>query len=214
MIIDCIGCLHGCKPALLGGDLLIVTGDLTARDEAWEHDLFQDWIDEQDYVKKIVIAGNHDGFLERKGYHIVSDYMKPIKYLEDTSTKFESVKIYGSPWTPSFGDWHFMKERGNPIKEMWDKIPEGIEILITHGPPFGIQDQTKREHCCGCEELRIAIDRIRPRLHVFSHIHEGYGHVLCNGVLHVNCAIMNEHYKPLNKPIRVLYEQTDCRVLR
>ncbi len=216
MIIDCIGCLHGSKPALQGGDLLIVTGDLTARDTPSQHAEFQEWLDEQEYIKKIVIAGNHDGYLEKTGYHLCSDFMKPIKYLEDSSTQFEGIKIYGSPWTPTFCDWHFMKDRGEELKKMWDLIPDDIDILITHGPARGILDYS-RDEACGCDDLRNAIERIKPALHVFSHIHEGYGTVRLNhgsrDTIHVNCAIMDTHYKPNNCAIRVIYDQDHCRVL-
>jgi len=100
-----------------------------------------------------------------------------------------------------------MKDRGEDIKKMWDLIPDDTEILITHGPPFGIQDQVEsREKFVGCEELRNAIDnRLKKlKLHVFGHVHKGYGKVEVCGVIHVNASIMNEDYEPVNKPIRII----------
>ncbi len=208
MIIDCISDLHGCKPALQGGDLLIVAGDLTGRDTIEEHMEFVQWFKKAEYRYKVLIAGNHDG-LYYKALHESKRLYENAIYLCDSGIEFEGLKIWGSPWTPIFSDWHFMKKRGDEIGKMWDLIPKDTDILVTHGPPFGIQDHIKGEGCTGCEELRIAIDRIKPKLHVFGHIHEGYGHVTCNGVLHVNCAHVNGHYKPVNKPIRVIYEETD-----
>jgi Icc-related predicted phosphoesterase len=211
IIIDCISDLHGCKPVLQGGDLLIVAGDLTARDTEKQHAEFDEWLDQQNYLKKIVISGNHDGFIQKKGYLQTYNDFKPAKYLEDTGVSWWGLKIWGSPWTPTFYDWHFMRDRGDPIKEKWDLIPDDTEILITHGPPFGIQDQVKYSSkakegkFAGCEELRSAIDhRLKKlKLHVFGHVHEGYGKVIVSGVTHVNASIMDEEYRPVNKPIRI-----------
>lgn len=212
MIVDCISDLHGCKPVLQGGDLLIVAGDLTARDTVTEHLGFSGWLCKQPYDKIVLIAGNHDGKM--------NDW-KPfdqdnLSYLQDSGTEYKGIKIWGSPWTPTFYDWHFMKDRGEPIKKMWDLIPDDTEILITHGPPFGIQDQVKYSSkaqegkFAGCEELRNAIDhRLKKlKLHVFGHVHEGYGKVIVSGVTHVNASIMDEEYHPVNKPIRIIYENT------
>ncbi len=187
MIIDCISDLHGCKPALQGGDLLIVAGDLTARDTIQEYLDFNKWLSKQKYDRIIVIAGNHDGLVE-KGINVEikeghSSVVVPILadrtiYLQDSACDYQGLKIWGSPWTPTFYDWHFMKDRGAAIKEKWDLIPSDTDILITHGPPFGILDQVSFsskgrgvEKFAGCEELREAMFRIKPKLHVFGHIH-------------------------------------------
>lgn len=221
MIIDCISDLHGCKPVLQGGDLLIVAGDLTARDTPDQLYDTIEWLDKQDYEKIMLIAGNHDGCIQKdvlidNGRMMrVSSWMRQyykIYYLEDMRKEYKGIKFYGSPWTPTFYDWHFMKDRGEPIKKMWDLIPDDTEILITHGPPFGIQDQVKYSSkakegkFAGCEELRNAIDhRLKKlKLHVFGHVHEGYGKVIVNGVTHVNASIMDEDYNPVNKPIRII----------
>jgi Icc-related predicted phosphoesterase len=69
----------------------------------------------------------------------------------------------------------FNLDRGAPIKEKWDLIPSNglVDVLVTHGPPYGILDVTYENLTVGCEELAIAVkDRIKPRLHVFGHIHE------------------------------------------
>ncbi len=216
MIIDCISDLHGCKPALHGGDLLIVAGDLTARDTPSQHLDFIEWLKNQPYKKKIVIAGNHDGFIQKLKspyFHHIQTFVDGMEYLCDSACEFEGYKIWGSPWTPTFLDWHFMKDRGTPIREKWDLIPEDTDILITHGPPYGILDKVELsskedqfKHA-GCEELRYAVERIQPRLHVFGHVHEGYGQITLkctpSDVICVNASIMNEHYYPTNKPIRI-----------
>jgi len=202
MIIDCISDLHGHQPKLAGGDLLLVCGDLTASNKAIQYMRFFEWLSKQEYKKKIFISGNHDGEAMSQ-----FDWGKDVEYLFDSGTEFEGLKLWGSPWTPTFLNWHFMKDRGDPIKEKWDLIPEDTDILITHGPPFGVQDFVdSRTGCQGCEVLRDTILRIKPRLHVFGHIHESPGVCLFNDILCVNASIMDEHYKPKNKPVRIEYD--------
>lgn len=85
----------------------------------------------------------------------------------------EGLRIYGSPWQPEYGNWAFNLDRGAPLKAKWDLIPEGVDILITHGPPKGFGGQT-REGDVGCDDLLEAVNRVKPLIHVFGHIHEGY----------------------------------------
>ena len=232
MKIDCISDLHGAYPKLDAGDLLIVAGDLTARDLEDQYYQFNSWLCEQDYNKKIVISGNHDGLLQKDSFQYLEGY-PAFEYLQDSGTKYKGIKIWGSPWTPTFYNWHFMKDRGEKIKEMWDLIPRDTEILITHGPTFGILDRVKRfnyidtktnlgnfinsqyEHA-GCEELRKVIEKLpNLKLHVFGHIHEGYGTCKLprigfldeNDVLCVNCSIMDGEYNPVNKPITIHFDK-------
>lgn len=213
MIIDCISDLHGTYPELEGGDLLIVAGDLTARDEPKQHREFTDWLFEQDYKRKMFIAGNHDGFLQRTPeYHLKREFN--VEYLCDSGTEFEGLKIWGSPWTPEFCGWHFMLERGEQIKAKWDLIPDDTDILVTHGPAWGIRDSNEWDDRCGCEELLKALNRVKPGLHVFGHIHGAHGVSGVNfgtqrDTLCVNAAQMNENYYPENKPITIERKKED-----
>ena len=114
MIIDCIADLHGHYPKLESGDLLIVAGDLTAKDCIQEYDLFFDWLALQNYKKKVYIAGNHDGLIQ-EGKYSTPKYCDAT-YLCDSGTEFEyldigsdgvtivrkKMKIFGSPWTKEF----------------------------------------------------------------------------------------------------------------
>lgn len=201
MIIDCISDLHGHYPKLDGGSLLIVAGDLTARDTDKQVDEFGEWLAKQKYDLKVFIGGNHDGFLQKNFAPIES---LDIVYLCDSGITYKDFKIWGSPWTPTFHNWHFMKDRGEDIRAKWDLIPNNIDILVTHGPPYGILDKNIRGEHCGCEELREAAFRISPKLHMFGHIHEQGGKTLNTGITtYVNASIMNEKYQPLNKPIRI-----------
>lgn len=207
MIIDCISDLHGHLPSLEGGDLLIVAGDLTATDSYQEYILLDHWIRGQDYSKKIIIAGNHDNLLQNTD--TIDDVLYDCDYLCDSGTEFEGLKIWGSPWTKRFAGMNprcmaFTVETDEELAEKWNLIPEGIDILITHSPSFGNFDYTTRGESCGSLSLWMLTVCIRPKLHVFGHIHEAYGHCIHhNGIHLVNASHVNQCYDPVNKPIRI-----------
>lgn len=205
MLIDCISDLHGFLPNLAGGDILIIAGDLTGRDTEDEYKKFISWLNQLSYRCKIVIAGNHDGLIEKGNIIIGANSTENnIHYLCDSGVEFEGLKIWGSPYTPTFQSWYFMRNRGEDIKKHWDLIPSNIDILVTHGPPYGIFDDVDGIGM-GCEDLRKAIqERVKPRFHCFGHIHECGGSIAkIDGVTYVNCSYLDEHYRPVNSPIRL-----------
>jgi Icc-related predicted phosphoesterase len=87
-------------------------------------------------------------------------------------------------------------ERGETIKKVWDKIPNDTDVLITHGPPHGILDLNSEREKCGCEELLLAVNRVRPKIHIFGHIHEAYGEVKLNGTHFINPCSCDLSYVP------------------
>jgi Icc-related predicted phosphoesterase len=232
MIIDCISDLHGYYPELEGGDLLIVAGDLTATDTPIEYGYFGCWMQRQRYKKKIIISGNHDNFFDRKGFEFIKDIYKSIEveYLcdsgivfsywddgspEDELSRYRTLKIWGSPWTAQFPGINpkccaftmpFGCDTEEWLNEKWLLIPDDIDILITHSPPHGIFDKVNRtgEHV-GSKTLRDHVTkRIKPRLHVFGHIHEHGGKSMdCIMTNFVNASIVNERYEHVNKTIRI-----------
>lgn len=221
MIVDCISDLHGTQPELEGGDLLIIAGDLTARDEHKEYEEFVRWLAKAKYRKIVIVAGNHDTKFVKDGYAKgLFSYLDlpPTSYLCDSSTEFEGYNIYGSPWTRYFEGMNpdcaaFTCHHDCTMTEKWDQIPEDTDILVTHSPPKGILDETSRKYRVGCEFLRDRVRQIRPALHIFGHIHEAHGQKI---ELHdegygfrqqttfVNASQMNKDYKPTNKPIRII----------
>lgn len=222
MIIDCIGCLHGYKPKLEGGDLLIVSGDLTGRDRIEEYSDFFAWLSKQDYKDKVLIAGNHDGEIDKGlDFDIVDEH---IHYLEDSGIEVQGLKIWGSPWTAWFKGINpkctaytmcFGCDTEDHLMDCWSEIPHDTDILVTHSPPYGILDaipmEDGSEFHAGSKSLYSWLKYVeRPRLHVFSHIHEGYGQTEHfptyedKMMISVNCSIMNARYKPVNAPIRVI----------
>lgn len=218
MIIDCCADLHGNYPKLEGGDLLIVAGDLTRDDNISSIIEFKNWIMglSKTYKKIVCIAGNHDNWIEEM-YMMNSDKYSwdnsLIAYLQDSGTEFEGLKIWGSPWTKSFPGMNpkckaFTVETDEELAEKWALIPEDTEILVTHSPPLGAKDYTTFQNGklimgYGSSSLGKMIGKIKPRLHVFGHIHEAYGTDQNSTTKFVNASHVNEFYEPVNKPIRI-----------
>ncbi len=217
MIVDIVSDLHGFLPKLDGGDLLIVCGDLTARDEEKEYFEFQEWLEHQDYKRMIVISGNHDNWIEKHGTIGFPDFDgQKMEYLFDSGTEFEGLKIWGSPWSLTFPRMnpHCKAFTVDTDAELYDKfvqIPQDTDILITHMPPRGIYDGIYRNDmyieydCVGSTCLRSISMEIEPKIHCFGHIHEHGGKVLDLGLTKfVNASYVNERYKPTNKPVRIV----------
>jgi Icc-related predicted phosphoesterase len=195
--------------AVPDGDVLIHSGDATAKGTDIEVIGFLDWFSRLPHERKVFVAGNHDWMFEVDSRHArlwLAD--SKITYLQDSAVEIDGLKIYGSPWQPRFFDWAFNLNRGYELAEKWAMIPDDIDILITHGPPYGILDLVPRkgwDENTGCEELRKRVERIaafgRLKLHVFGHIHCGYGVHEEFGVKFVNASTCDEQYNPTQPPI-------------
>jgi predicted phosphohydrolase len=156
------------------GDIFIHAGDLTQRGTLVQLKQVADWMRALPHANKIVIAGNHDFALEQTPA-AARELFHGLTYLEDEMTQVMGLKIYGTPWQPWFYDWAFNVKRGAPIAEKWKLIPYGVDVLVTHGPPFGYGDMTHRGERVGCEELIKCIEEKRPQVNIFGHIHEDKG---------------------------------------
>ena len=184
--------------ALPDGDLLLCAGDVTANGNMIALERFASWIERQPHRHKILIAGNHDYCFERNGRSILPP---DIHYLQDSGVEIDGLRVWGSPWQPRFYDWAFNLDRGEPLAKKWALIPDDTDILITHGPPFGTLDRTPRGERVGCEALAARLEKLRVRLHVFGHIHDGYGVVERDGRISVNACICDERYIAANAPV-------------
>jgi Icc-related predicted phosphoesterase len=182
------------------GDLLLHAGDFTMRGTEREIGAFDEWLSSLPHRDKVVIAGNHDFLFEREPRSARS-LIRHAEYLQDSGITVSGLAIWGSPWQPWFMDWAFNLQRGEPLRAVWDGIPAGTSILLTHGPPHGILDATARGEHVGCEELLAAALRVRPRFHAFGHIHEGYGREARDATTFVNAASCDERYRVVNAPV-------------
>ena len=213
MKIVCLSDTHNCNGQIEvpDGDLLIHAGDATIRGTEREVEEFLAWFGGLPHRHKIFVAGNHDWLYERenrRARRLTANF--GITYLQDSAIAIEGLKIYGSPWQPRFFDWAFNLSRGAEMAEKWRLIPDDIDILITHGPPHGILDEVPRKYRtenAGCEELRKRVEEIskfdKLKLHIFGHIHCGYGQAEKFGVKFVNASACDEQYEPTQPPIVV-----------
>ena len=203
------------------GDVLIHAGDLTNVGSQHNVREFVHWFQNiKGFDTKVFIAGNHDWAFERKPAWL-SDYINDENlsqsdcvYLEDSSFTIEDpefsrpIKFYGSPWQPEFCNWAFNVPRID-LHEYWEKIPEDTDILITHGPPEEILDLNLRGELCGCASLRHHVERVKPFIHVFGHIHEDYGYKIHGGTTYINATTCTPRYIPSNKPIVASLRELD-----
>jgi len=173
------------------GDVLIHAGDFSGQGSLDDVEYFNEFLGSLPHTYKILIAGNHDWALEREPLQARSLITNAI-YLQDSSIELNGIKIYGSPWQPEFFNWAFNLPRGVALREKWAQIPDDTNILITHGPPHGILDTVRTGFSVGCEELRNAVDRIRPQFHVFGHIHEAAGIEMGKHTTFINAAVLNK----------------------
>jgi len=203
MRLVCISDTHNLhnymKEPIPDGDVLICGGDITNVGKVDDVESFNRWIAKFPHKYKIVIAGNHDWLFMRNGKRARS-FLPDCIYLENEEVTIEGIKFYGSPYTPVFFNWAFMLP-GKELEKEWAKIPNDTDVLITHGPPFGRLDMNLEGQHCGCERLLNRILDIKPKVHIFGHIHEAYGIVANDYTTFINASICTRSYAPSQKPI-------------
>ena len=203
MIIHAISDLHGYKPPLDGGDLLIIAGDLTARDTLKEYAEFTNWLLKLPYRNKVVIGGNHDNLLEKGSFAIEGE---GVHYLCDSGVEIEGLKLWGSPFTARFTGQNpdcvaFSVKSDFQLRDHFDLIPKDLDILVTHSPPYWILDGCPNG-MVGSQELYKAISRAKPKVCFFGHIHEQGGKTLeVQGIIFANCSHVDAFYRPAHKPL-------------
>jgi len=195
---------HGLHMSALtpGGEVFVHGGDITPRGALADLSEFNDWLGTLNYEHKIVIAGNHD-FCFETNLDEARAAMSNAILLHDEGIVIDGVKFYGSPWQPEFFDWAFNLPRGEPLREKWRLIPDDTDVLITHGPPLGHGDMTVRGEPVGCEDLLDRIRVVQPKIHVFGHIHEGFGTTVEGATLCVNASFADVSYNPAHQPFEV-----------
>lgn len=212
LIIDTISDTHNKHDQIMlaGGDVLIHAGDCTSRGSLEEARKFLDWFKDQKYRYKIMIAGNHDWVFEEDPEGMLEECTsRGIVLLNDSGTEIEGIKVWGSPIQPWFFSWAFNRQRGPEINAHWALIPADTEILITHGPAYGILDFVARGENVGCQGLLGQIVGSSVKLHVCGHIHEQRGYNYKHGVTWINASSLSLQYKPVPNPsIRVVRDIT------
>ncbi|MBN3312320.1 MPPD1 protein, partial [Atractosteus spatula] len=177
------------------------------------------------YEYKIVIAGNHEltfdqefmadlikqdfyyfpsaSKLKPENYENVQSLLTNCIYLQDSEVSVRGFRVYGSPWQPWYYGWGFNLPRGQALLDKWNLIPDSTDVLITHCPPLGFLDWVpKKMQRVGCMELLNTVQRrVQPKLHVFGHIHEGYGVMTDGATTFVNGSACTVNFQPMNPPI-------------
>lgn len=188
------------------GDFLVHAGDCTSMGSKHEITQFLEWFSNTSFKHKIFIAGNHDFGFEQQT-DISQEYKDMgVIYLFDNETTIDGIKFYGSPWQPEFHNWAFNLSRGEELSEKWEQIPQDVDVLITHGPAYGILDYAPIGGHVGCEELYRKIVEVKPKIHVCGHIHEGYGQKTMGGIEFLNASVLNDRYEHAHKPIVIEYD--------
>ena len=161
-------------------DVLVHAGDFSNRGSLFEAADFLTWFSRQLAPHKVLVCGNHDKIMEKeaRAMRVLTEGLG-ITMLTHQAIKLYGYKFYGTPYTPRFGcDWAFQTKRSpKAAKKVWGQIHQNTDILITHGPPKGILDRNIEGHSCGCPVLtEQVLMRVKPKLHIFGHIHESRGY--------------------------------------
>ena len=195
---------------LPGGDLIIHAGDfMNSGYDPQDVAEFVNWYSSlltMDYKHRVFIAGNHDRLFENNpklAKELVDAYSGGLIYLQDQTHVIDGVKIYGSPWQPTFYDWAFnLPRNGAELEEKWSMIPPATDILVCHTMPYEHLDVTGNQRV-GCEVLRVYTDLLRPKIFVGGHIHSGAGYKFDGHTHFFNASVLNNSYVYKNKPMTI-----------
>ncbi|WP_165356586.1 metallophosphatase domain-containing protein [Sphingosinicella sp. BN140058] len=199
-VISDTHCLHDAL-RLPAGDLLIHCGDMfdLSRREGGDLARMDDWFGKQPFERILCTGGNHDQILEQARASNPQPF-RNAHYLEDEMLHYRGLRIYGAPWVPGLPTHAFPKTR-SALAEAWARIPNEIDILVTHTPPRNVLDRSTRGTSFGCPELAEAVRRTAPRIHCFGHVHAGAGQTARDGTLFINASSVRSAGGALRAPI-------------
>lgn len=208
-------------------DILIHAGDATMTGTRQQLTDFVIWLSIQPTKYKVWIAGNHDFGMEtdqaayamwagRRGRNKLMDVNQTrseiialcnslgVTYLHNSGINIEGLNIWGSPDTPAFYGWAFNRTQ-RELQEHWKTVPDNTDILVSHGPAYGVLDALEDGTMVGDIELMKRINTLpKLKLHVCGHIHPSYGSIEVDGSTRVNASILDDSYKVRNKAIEVI----------
>ncbi|MDY3556164.1 metallophosphoesterase [Gemmata sp. JC717] len=220
LTVAAISDLHGHLPAVPACDLLLIAGDICPSSwpgpqAGWLAGAFRRWLDAVPAREVVAVAGNHDWAFEswdnRRAFEVDPGGADPLvlpglrwHYLEDRAVEVFGLRIYGTPWQLRCGNWAFNVDEP-VLAERFARIPDDTDIVLSHSPPFGIGDLAPRrngggEHV-GSPSLLDRVRRVRPRLHVFGHIHEARGRWQEDGTTFANVSVLDGRYDMVHQPM-------------
>ncbi|KAJ0320198.1 hypothetical protein COL5a_009826 [Colletotrichum fioriniae] len=200
----CISDTHNTTVKLPKGDVLIHAGDLTNQGSYSELSRAVQWLEKADFETKIVVADSDFYAQHGSNFHnqtpqspqdckALLTSSPSITYLtHETATirlsspsgPHTSFTVFASPYSPRNGLWAFgydapqhgsLGAAASNLPTLWDDIPLEADAVVTHTPPHTHCDESRAQRAAGCEALRRALWRVRPRLAVCGHVHEGRG---------------------------------------
>lgn len=203
MKIVCISDTHNKHSSIKipDGDVIIHAGDFTEAGTKSETFNFLKWFSSLPHSHKILVAGNHDFYLEKNSELLADIIPGNIHYLKDSGVSINNFIFWGAPYTRGNGSWAFNKKSGAEIMEHWKLIPTKTDFLITHSPPFQILDELDNKRHIGCDKLLQCILEIAPAYHIFGHNHNDYGIERTANTVFVNSSTMSDDYRLINAPL-------------
>jgi Icc-related predicted phosphoesterase len=157
-------------------------------------DDFNDWLAEQPHPHKVITCGNHE-FIVEADTDTWRRRLSNASVLLNEAAVINGVRFFGSPTTPLWSG-AFGRSSERDREEIFATIPADTQILISHSPPYGILDGGQ-----GCGALRRAVVRVKPRLHVFGHVHSAYGTRPTANTMFCNAASLDGDGAPTQDPI-------------
>lgn len=197
-------------------DILVCCGDITSSRGATglqELDNFLRWmVRESKGAKCVLVFGNHDwvGATYLPECRILCE-RHGVTLLHDSGATVEGVSFWGSPSTPEFCGWAFMYSP-HEAAEIWGRVPEGVDVLVTHGPPFGVLDRTEFGIHVGCPELCQRVGCITPVVHAFGHIHEAHGVHMGHSTCFVNASVVDRYAHEFYEPTVITLENSSGKM--
>lgn len=222
---------HGYLPNITEEfDLLLIAGDITPCAWGygskivqldWIYNEFKEWLDNLPYrtsmSKVYLVPGNHDrvfdGITENERKILketLGNKFELLLHEEKTFTNIsedgnlKEIRIFGTPFCKKFGNWSFMYD-DEILTDLYNEIPEGLDILITHDPPtlnnLGMISEGRQKGVnAGNSILAERVLKIKPKYLFSGHIHSGnHSFEEYEGILMANVAHVNEQYYPVFK---------------
>jgi Icc-related predicted phosphoesterase len=186
-------------------DVIIHCGDMTSMGHSHEIVEFMKWFSGlEQYQHKICIAGNHDWLFERSGVIAREKVPENVIYLEDNEVIIDGIKFYGTPVQLPFYNWAFNRPE-EKLAQHWQAVPDDTDVLITHQPPYSIFDWSVYDKkATGSPSLyKEVVERIKPKVHCFGHIHSGHGVKVIEDTTFINASNLDEDYMCVYDPILI-----------
>ena len=184
---------HQSLTDLPSADIIVYSGDIGFAGTESEFIDFVDWFTKLDYRYKMLVGGNHDSYMEEVDAKQIQKLLpNNCYYLFHSGVTIEGLKFWGVPL-------YISEDISGVYFDMIEKIPSDTDVLVTHQPPYGILDKAGPINF-GSKELLDIVTTIRPKCHLFGHIHDAYGVEKTEYTIFVNTSIVDEKYELKNRP--------------